>query len=339
MRVVVRGGLERLLRRWWRGDLGASGRVLDVLAAPAEWAYRGALAVRNRRLDRVGGAAIPGLGVVSVGNLAVGGTGKTPVAAWAARALAGAGARVALVSRGYGRDELLLHRRWNPAVPVIADPDRLAAAAAARAQGADVVVLDDGFQHRRLARDVDVVLLAAEDSFPARVLPRGPFREPAASLARADAVVITRRTATSDDAEAVADRVRARFPRMAVGRVALGPAGWRDFAGASGPPPEGPTLSVAAVARPELFAAQVEAETGARSELMAFPDHHEFGPADVKAMRARARGRTVVVTEKDAVKLEPQRSALEPVRVFTEALRWESGEVVLTELVTAAKGP
>jgi tetraacyldisaccharide-1-P 4'-kinase len=133
--------------------------------------------------------------------------------------------------------------------------------------------------------------------------------------------------------------VGALFPELAVGRVALAPGEWRDLGGASVPPPEGRTLCVAAVARPELFVVQVEAQTGARTEMMAFPDHYEFGPADVKAMRARAGDRTVVVTEKDAVKLQPHRAALEPVRVLTQALRWEAGEAALTGIVTAAKGP
>lgn len=336
----MRAGVEQALRRWWRGDAGAAGAVLQALAAPAEWAYRGGLALRNRRYDGRGGIVVHGLRVVSVGNLSLGGTGKTPVAAWAARALAAAGLKPALVARGYGRDELLLHHRWNPDVPVVADPDRVAAARAALAGGAQAVVLDDGFQHRRLARDVDLVLLAAEDTLRGRLLPRGPFREPATALGRSHGVVVTRRTATEAEADARAREVAALFPALLVGRVALVPHGWHSLDGAPAPAPEGPTLAVTAVARPESFAAQLEAATGAPTELLAFPDHHEFTHDDVKAMRARAGERTVVVTEKDAVKLQPHETALGPaLRVLSLSLRWEAGEAALAGLVTAVRGP
>jgi tetraacyldisaccharide 4'-kinase len=311
-----------------------------ALAAPAEWAFRCAVALRNLRHDRLGGARAEGLRVVSVGNLALGGTGKTPLAAWAARTLAAAGWSPAVLSRGCGRDELLLHRRWNPDLPVLADPDRAAAAAAARAAGATAVVLDDGFQHRRLARDVDVVLLAAEDAFPVRLLPRGPFREPVAALARAHGVVVTRRLAAAADAEELAARLQRLFPGLAVTRVALVPCGWQHLDGTPAPPPEGPALAVTSVARPEAFAVQVGREIGTPPELLAFPDHHEFTAADVKALRARAGKRTVVVTEKDAVKLLAWDATLGPsLRVLPQALRWDAGEADLARLVTTVGGP
>ena len=326
--------LHRYVRRWWGGGRGAAGSALMVLAAPLEWGYARAVARRNRRWDRSSPAGVPGLSVVCVGNLTVGGTGKTPMAAWAARVLADAGAGVALLSRGYARDELLLHHRWNPDVPVLADPDRVRAARMARAQGAKVVVLDDGFQHRNLARDLDVVLLAAEDPFPGRLLPRGPYREPDAALGRAHAVVVTRRTSSRHEAEALFARVAHRFPHLTLGQAALVPGGWQDLAGNPAPPPEGPVLAVAAVARPEAFEVHVESETGQEAELMAFPDHHDFRPEDVRAMRARAGQRTVVVTEKDAVKLLLHPTTLGPVRVLVQTLRWESGEEAVTQLVT-----
>ncbi|GMV07808.1 MAG: hypothetical protein AMXMBFR53_40830 [Gemmatimonadota bacterium] len=330
----MRGAAHLAVRRWWQGELGAPGAVLRALAAPLEWLYAAEVARRNRRADARGGARVEGLRVVSVGNLAVGGTGKTPLAAWAARALVQAGADVALVSRGYGRDELLLHHRWNPEVPVVADPDRVAAARLARERGAEAVVLDDGFQHRRLARDVDLVLLAAEDAFPGRLLPRGPYREGPRALARAHAVVVTRRTAAATKAATLADGVSGRFPHLAVAVAALLPGHWQDLSGAPAGAPTGPTLAVAAVARPDAFAVQVEEAIGVEAELVPFPDHHAFTEVEVRAMRQRAGTRTVVVTEKDAVKLVPYRTLLEPVRVLTQSLRWERGEDAVTRLVT-----
>jgi tetraacyldisaccharide 4'-kinase len=268
-----------------------------------------------------------------LGNLTVGGTGKTPLSAWVARLVVSKGVRAALVTRGYGQDELLLHRRWNPGVPVVADPDRLAAARRARDAGADTLVLDDGFQHRRLGRDVDLVLLAAEDPLDGHLLPRGPFREPASALARADGVVVTRRTASPAQATRLAAIVRDRHPGLMVGIVALLPGGWTTLAGAPAEAPDGAVLAVTAVARPEAFASQVEFATGSPAELLAFPDHHAFTENEARGFRARARGRTLVVTEKDAVKLVDFEPLLGPARVLIQDIRWEQGEEALTALI------
>jgi len=297
--------------------------------------FRAAVARRNRRYDVRGGARVDGLWVVSVGNLAVGGTGKTPMAAWAARRLVEAGVPTALLARGYGEDELLLHGRWNPEVRVVANADRVAAARLAVAGGVGGAVLDDGFQHRALARDVDLVLLAAEDGYPRHVLPRGPFREPPSSLARAHGVVVTRRTAGSEEARALADRIGAEHPHLLMGVVSLLPGGWRDLDGTPSAAPPSAVLAVAAVARPGAFARQVEGELGAPVELSAFPDHHVYDEADVRALRGRAGERTIVVTEKDAVKLRRFVALLGPVRVMVQALGWEAGEAPISDLVTS----
>jgi len=111
--------------------------------------------------------------VVSVGNLSVGGTGKTPVAAWIARALTERGIKPGIVLRGYGGDETIVHQRLNAGVPVIVASDRARGIREAIAQGADVVILDDAFQHRRAARDADVLLVDADSwSGSPRLLPR-----------------------------------------------------------------------------------------------------------------------------------------------------------------------
>jgi tetraacyldisaccharide 4'-kinase len=309
-----------------------------VAAAPLAWTFSAAVSRRNRAFDRDGGIRVPGIAVVSVGNLVVGGTGKTPVASWVARRLLDEGCTVAVVARGYGRDELLLHRRWNPDVAVIADPDRVEGVRGARTGGADAAVLDDGFQHRRLARDVDLVLLAAEDPFPGRLLPRGPYREPASALARAQGVVVTRRTAGPAEARALARRAAAAYPHVVVAVVALTPSGWQDLAGAPADAPRGPTLAAAGVARPDAFAAQVEAASGSSAELVSFPDHHDYTPRDARALRDRAGSRTLVVTEKDAVKLLDLAALVEPVRVLTQTLQWEEGEDALKKLVVSACG-
>jgi len=279
----VKVSLHARVRRWWAGERGWAGRFLFLLAAPAEWLFGAAVRRRNRAYDRRGGERVAGLVVVSVGNLSVGGTGKTPVSAWLARLLRERGAETVLLARGYGEDELLLHRRWNPEVSVVADPDRLRGARTALRGGAAAAVLDDGFQHRALARDADVVLLSAEEGPPGHLLPRGPFREPLAALARADAVVVTRRTASADEARRLAERVRAAYPHL-------------------------------------------------------LADHHPYSDADAGAIRTRAGARTVVTTEKDAVKLQVRAALLGPVRVLVQALTWEAGGEELAELVTSVAG-
>jgi tetraacyldisaccharide 4'-kinase len=103
-------------------------------------------------------------------------------------------------------------------------------------------------------------------------------------------------------------------------------------------PPEGPTLAVAGVARPAAFAEQVEEATGAATELVAFPDHHPYTDAEARTLRGRAGTRTIVTTEKDAVKLVGRAALLGPVRVLVQALAWEAGEEELAELVTSVAG-
>ncbi len=276
---------------------------------------------------------VSGLRAVSIGNLALGGTGKTPVARWTVRVLESAGYRPALLLRGYGGDETLLHARWNPSVPVVPGADRIAGAESARRDGADAVVLDDGFQHRALTRDVDLVLLAAEDPFPGRLLPVGRNREPVASLARADGVVVTRKSAPRDVAGAIVERVSETFPHLVVGRLSLGLGGWEGLDQAPSDPPDGSALVVTGVARPRTVMDLAERELGVGMELMAYPDHHAFSEDDVRAIRRAAGSRVIIVTEKDAVKLEHHAADLPSVRVMVQSMIWEQGEEQVTDLV------
>jgi tetraacyldisaccharide 4'-kinase len=334
----VKPRLEAAVRRWWGGAGGAGGAALSAAALPLELLFRVAVAGRSAaygaRALRAVRAPAP---VISVGNLTVGGTGKTPVVAWLVRVLLASGRRPAVALRGHGRDERLLHARWNPTGRVQVDKDRVRAARAAAAAGADVVVLDDGFQHRRLARDLDLVLIAAEQPFPGPLLPRGPYREPPRALARADWVIVTRRVASADDARRVAAAVRREAPRVPIALARLAPDGWQSLTGTAVGPPGGDVLAVAGVAGPEAFAELVRGATGARVELLDFPDHHEFTPEDVERVRRVAAGRPVVVTEKDAVKLGSLAGLLPDVRVLTLAVEIEEGEdALLAALLRAA---
>ncbi|MDX1645734.1 MAG: tetraacyldisaccharide 4'-kinase [Longimicrobiales bacterium] len=364
----MRTRLERFAWRMWRGEAGWSGSIVRFLLLPLEGVWRLATRARNRRHDRRKGSSVEGLTVVSVGNLAVGGTGKTPVSAWVVEVLREAGARPALLLRGYGDDEVRLHRRWSPRVPVEVGPDRLAGARRLRDEGVDVVVLDDGFQHRRLARALDIVLLAVGDRVPGAVLPRGPYREPLEALRRAHVVVVTRRQESPRQVDALLDRLRRAdvlSDATTLGSVRLAS---RDvtplstFAGGgSGGGPDDPSggslstgstggtatrpsapagaasvLAVAAVARPEAFREDVSALTGRECQLMAFSDHHEFRRQDARRIREAAGGRPVYVTEKDAVKLAPHVAILGDVRVVGQAVVWERGEAEVRRRVAAA---
>jgi tetraacyldisaccharide 4'-kinase len=326
----VRAGMQSLARRWWAGELGARGAALSVLGAPLSWAWGGASALAGRRAA-AGAERVEGVTVVSVGNLAVGGTGKTPVAAWIASRLLERGARPAVVAGGAGGDEALLLARRLPGVPVVTERDRVTGVERAAAAGADVVILDDGFQHRRLRRDLDVVLLAAEDAFPGALLPCGPYREPAAALGRADVILVTRRTAPEEHATSLAERAEAYAPGRVMGVVRLDLGSWTDASGRPAAPPADDALAACSVARPEGFRSSVRRALGRDVELVAFADHHAYTAADVGRLRTRAKGRTIVITEKDAVKLQPFVGTDADFRVLGERVLWDRGEDAFVE--------
>ncbi len=335
----MRRRLEPLARRIWAGEAGLLGDAVSLGLLPLSLAYGAVVRARNAAYDRGWlRARRVGAPVISVGNLLVGGTGKTPVSAWVARLLADAGHRPALAARGYGEDELSLHRRWNPDVPVVSGADRAQVAAGAASEGRSAIVLDDGFQHRRLARDLDLVLLPVEGPWEVRLLPRGPYREPLSALERADRAVLTRRTGSEDDAANAEGELRRRFPELPVDRIRLGVRDWANLAGEPSEGPGGPALVVTGIARPRAAAEMVARATGAAVELAAFPDHHGFTRADVARIRERAGTRTVVTTEKDAVRLAPFADELSGALVLRLEVAPESGDDALREAILDAAG-
>ena len=318
-------GVREWVVGWWAGEGGSLGGLLRVASIPLEIGFRMVTGVWGRMYD--GGilplqhAPVP---VISVGNLTVGGSGKTPLASWLLRGLLARGEKPALVARGYGEDEILLHRRWNPGIPIIAEEDRAYGAWKAARKGATVVVLDDGFQHRRLARELDIVLVAASSPRIVRLLPRGPFRESYKSLGRAGVVVITQkgRGESTLDVEGRIDP----FLREAPVRVAFVPVGWTDLGGNPVQGPEGEFLAVAAIGDPAGFSRVLRETVGPGGELLPFGDHHDYGWADVQTILDRARGRPIVTTEKDAVKLEAYRNHLGDLRVLRLGVEFLEGE-------------
>jgi tetraacyldisaccharide 4'-kinase len=325
----------------WYGA-GAGPRAVRAVLTPASWIYRAGIGLRSWRFAHAPGAEhsspIPAL---SLGNLTVGGTGKTPVAAWAAAALRGRGAAPAIVMRGYGDDEPLVHARLNPEIPVIVDADRVRGAGRARDAGADCVILDDGFQHRRIARVSDWVLVAAErwrDDL--RLLPAGPLREPVDALGRANVLVVTRKTTSREDAQKIANGLGARFPQLGLALCHLSLEALVDARTGERRPlswlTERRIVATAAVGEPGAFFAQLTA-AGARVEGHPYRDHHAFDAADAAKLAAAAdRREGLVCTLKDAVKLAPLwPPAAAPLLYVSQIAVIERGHAVLERALEA----
>lgn len=302
--------------------LARRGGAIELLRLPS-FAFAGITRVRNALYDRgVLPAVRLGTPVVCVGNLSVGGTGKTPMVVRVARMLDARGLRVGLLSRGFGQrgaapnDEARLMERELPGVPHVQMVDRVAGGRALERMGVDVIVLDDGMQHRRLARDLELVLVDAtrpwglpappEGGAPVKcVLPRGFLRESPRELARAHAIVMTRceqsDARTLDELEG---ELHALAPAAAILRAEHRPSAVRE--GAFRLTPDvlaGRELRlVSGIGNPEAFERTVRALGATVLGVHAFPDHHAFQREELVEL-ARAGGE-LCVTAKDAVKLE-----------------------------------
>jgi tetraacyldisaccharide 4'-kinase len=283
---------------------------------------------------------------VAIGNLAVGGAGKTPVAAWTAAFFARHGLKPGILLRGYRGDEQAVHQRLVPEAVVVADPDRIAGAKRARAAGAQVLVLDDAYQRLDVLRDVNVAVVSTESAPPRAVawpLPAGPWREDWSALGRADVIIVTRRRAAVAEALRLAARIAARWSSAVVANVHLALAGLAGLD--SGKRVELNALArkrvlvATGIADPSSFAAQVRA-AGATVQLVAYQDHHAYPAGDVARLAQAAKDADyVVVTEKDAVKLRRRWPAGAPEPLVAElAVRWESnGDAVERVLEGVAK--
>lgn len=331
----------RTVERIWRGATAAD-RAARAALTPLGWLFGGVVRVRNAAFDA---GVLPShqgpIPALSVGNLSVGGTGKTPMSAWVAAELVARGARPAIVLRGYGDDEPRVHATLNPGVPVVVAPDRVEGIARAAAQGATVAVLDDAYQHRRARRDADVVLVSADAwREPVRLLPAGPWREPLSALGRATAVVVTRKAVPQERAAGVVHRLRRAAPGVPMALVHLAPDLLRRVGAGDARPlaslAGARVLAVAAIGDPEAFAAQLRA-AGAEVTLRAFADHHAYNDADARALADDA-GRVDVVccTLKDAVKLAPRWPAgAPPLWYVSQRVVVEAGSEVLAGVLDA----
>jgi tetraacyldisaccharide 4'-kinase len=300
-----------------RRGVGA-GALRGVLGV-AEWFYAAAIRRRNRRYDR-GRATIHRVGapVVSVGNLTLGGTGKTPLVGWLGRWFSERGVRLAVVSRGYGatagqpNDEARELQQSLPHLPHLQNPDRVAAARqAVAAYGAQLIVLDDGFQHRRIGRDLDIVLLDALEPFGfGHVFPRGWLREPVEGLRRADVVVLSRADLLDAAArEALWQTIRKHAPEALGAEVIHAPRRLISVAGAEMPLAAVRSQPVAAfcgIGNPAGFRRTLEICGCRLLGFRTFSDHHRYMPAELGQLADWAKGlgaSMLVCTGKDLVKL------------------------------------
>ena len=323
----------RLVSDWLWGATPTA-RTLQLGLVPGSLVFSSVASLRTV-LYRAGirrTRALP-LPAVSIGNLTVGGTGKTPIASWVARFFDMLGARSAVLLRGYGGDEAEIHRREVPNAVVIEQVDRLRGARAAKEAGADVLVLDDGFQHLSVGRDLDVVLVSAESLEGSHwTLPAGPWREPGVALARAQYGIVTRRRCTLEDAWTAARWMRSRagwdLPIALAELTLTGLEGlWSRREVALSQLDRADVIALAGIGDPASFATQLE-NLGARVRLLARRDHSPYSDRDIERVARAGRAvNLVVMTAKDAVKVRHRwpKHEREPL-VAQLGVRWEANQ-------------
>lgn len=330
--------LHNLLSGRTRGVRAALTRA--GLAALEPFYYLGS-AYRNWRYDRdpsrTTKVEIP---VVSVGNLTVGGAGKTPVVLWIAQRLREQELRVAILSRGYGadasrNDEAMELEQRLPDVPHIQHADRVAGAQIAIEElESQTLVLDDAFQHRRIARDLDVVLLDALCPFGyGHLLPRGLLRESLRGLRRAQIVILTRSDLVApSQRKAIETQARRYHPDLLWAEASHSPSALWNASGARRDVTELANRRVAAfcgIGNPEGFRQTLERCGAEVVGFRAFPDHHRYSAEDVDSLTTWAAElgvEVVICTSKDLVKLQIDALGAVPLYAFEIAIEFHSGE-------------
>jgi tetraacyldisaccharide 4'-kinase len=357
---------EVLLRRYWENpDTPLVTAGLSALSL----GYRGALRVRDLayRFKILRTGRLP-CAVVSVGNLTLGGSGKTPTVELVVRTLQELGAVPAVVSRGYGRvtrgvhvvadregvragartggDEPLLLAERLPGVAVVVGENRYEAGrVAVERLGATALVLDDGFQHRTLAKDLEILVVQGRAPWGnARVFPRGMLREPLAGLARAHAIVVTN-PAGPAPVDAVTAMVRRFNPTAAVLAASYHHQdALETLSGRRAPVAElagRRLMAFAGLGSPQGFADTLDAAGIRRVAFAEFPDHHWFTPADLRELVQDARtagAEGLITTEKDWVRLRDLPPSPLPLWVLPVRLVLESGQEHWSRLLAGVLG-
>lgn len=347
--------LDQRIRHIMSGQArGPFAMLSRIVLACVEPIYTAIVGTRNHLFDRelVNIARLP-RPVISVGNITTGGTGKTPVVQWIVRELQSLSHRPAVLLRGYKRqdaqstsdEEQLL--RESLGVPVFADPKRaLAGQRAIKAHPEiDVIVLDDGFQHRKLYRDLDIVLIDATNPFGyGHVLPRGMLRESLASLARVNVVILTRVELAPDAQVAeIEQTVRRRNPAVPI----LKSNHRLDQITGDGPPRSIETLhgrrvwAFCGIGNPDAFESSLRKAGIDIAGMTRFADHHAYDAGDLEQLQASAArvGATVLLTtEKDSVKLQELSGLIGSLPVWSIGVRIEMNEADSAVLRSMIRG-
>jgi tetraacyldisaccharide 4'-kinase len=329
-----------------RGDRAG---VLPTLQRAGLWTlslgYRLGASTRNWAFDRgwkgIHKASVP---VVSVGNLTTGGTGKTPCVEFIARFFRGLDLRVALLSRGYGsaagrNDEALVLEENLPDVPHLQGADRVdLARTAVEELESEILVLDDGFQHRRLHRDLDIVLIDATCPWGyGHLLPRGLLREPIGSLKRANLVMLTRcDLATPEMIQGIRATVMRIKADMPIVESTHQPAAWRNADHAEKAIDalrDRPVAAFCGLGNPDAFR-QTLTKLGMNvTAWRTFPDHHAYSRDDIEDLRAWARQQpsdaVLATTQKDLVKIRVDRLGERELWALAIRLQVTSGQEAL----------
>jgi len=316
----------------------------------AEIPYTWAVVWRNRRYD-CGRAEVHRVGVpvISVGNLTLGGTGKTPLVAWLARWFRAQGVRVSVVSRGYGAeaggcsDEAREFALQLPDVPHLRSPDRVAAAQVAIEElQTQLILLDDAFQHRRIARDLDIVLLDALAPFGfEHVFPRGTLREPLCGLRRADAVLLSRADVLPPaDREAIRRRVAEIAPNALWAEVRHASQELFSADGERRPLDllqQGRVAAFCGLGNPDGFRHTLEVCRCQVADFREYPDHHPYSRADIEELDRWVGGlnvTAVVCSQKDLVKIGLPRLGGKSLWALRIAIEFLAGQKCFEERLT-----
>ena len=285
----------------------------------AERGYGLVIWLRNRCFDlgirKIDSVSVP---VISVGNLTAGGTGKTPMVRWVADSLKHDSIRPGIISRGYGsgrgipNDEYLELEYYLPDVPHLQNPDRIAAARdMVHRHQSDLIILDDGFQHRRLARDVDIVLIDATRPFGyGHLIPRGLLRESVQSLRRADFVVITRVDQASEtELRSLIDQIKEFVESQRIAKVSFRPSGWMDAKGQThelSRTGDQSVIGFCGIGNPAAFRNSLENYCRDIIEFHSFADHYQYTEDDLNRLCRLANAtdaQALLCTQKDMVKV------------------------------------
>ncbi len=314
--------------------------TLASLAVAYEWAVarrNGQFASGAREVIRL---PVP---VVSVGNITTGGTGKTPLVIDLAKRLQHRSRTPGIVTRGYKSrpgapgDEAALISEQLPGVICAQNPDRVAGARTAMDGGADVILMDDGFQHRRLGRDLDVVVLDATNPFGFdRLLPLGRLREPISAMTRADLVVVSRADLVTDaDRARLLDRIREVAPRVPSVTCRHRVVGLSHLDGTACDASYETAVLFSAIGNPDAFALTVEGMAMSVAARRDWPDHHPFTPSDIASLALTAgsvKHDVVLTTGKDAMRLAGlDVRELAPLRVVNVEIAFDPDDEAMVE--------